>query len=232
MELQYIGYIAEAIGTIAAYFAAYKVYKKNSQYIGNKLMALSIGFIGTYIGSILVYDLIRQALIIQIFYRIGISSLLLGTILLYFSMEVLVHSSVWLKKKVLIISLLVFWIIYTIFICVSDIITIIDISVANTQMDMIPLLILAVSLLFLLITSILDLYLHGFRKAEGSHKKNMLLFLVGLLVALGGLFISVGSSLTEDENIGFIMDILFFSILAFSQVLIARGFYRKTEIQK
>lgn len=227
MALQHIGYIAEAIGTLAALLSAYLVYRKNKEYIGNKLLSLSMTLIGVYIGSILTYDLIRNELVIQIFYRIAISSLLLGIIFLYFAMQVIVHSSAWLENKKVIRSLLLFWLIYTIIIIFGDVIEIIDIDVANTQMNLPLLIIIVISVILFLFTSIFDLYLHGIKHAEKNQKLNRWIFLLGLIISLCSVFFSVLSAIVEDEFIGFILDIVTFSVLALSQAVIAYGFSRK-----
>jgi hypothetical protein len=231
MALQYIGYIAEAIGTIAALLSGYLVYRKNKSYIGNRLLSISILLVGVYIGSILTYDLIRQEIVIQFFYRIAISSILLGVILLYFSMQIMVHSSTWLENKKTIYSLLIFWLIYTIIIIFGDVIEIIDINVANTQMNLPLLIILVFGLILLILTSIFDLYFHGIKHAEKSHKSNRWLFLLGLVISLLSMFFSILSAVVEDETLGFYFDIITFSVLALSQVVMSMSFLRKPKVQ-
>lgn len=232
MALYHIGYIAEAIGTLAAWFSAYLVYRKNKEFIGNRLLSLSMVLIGTYIGSILAYDLIHTELAIQIFYRIAISGLLLGVILLYFSMQIMVHSSAWLENKKIIRSLLGFWLIYTIIIVFADVVDIVEVFPVNTQMNLPLLMIIVVAIILVIITTILDLYLHGIKHAEKNQRANRWIFLLGLIIALLSVFLSILSSVVEDEFTGFILDLFTFSVLALSQVVMALGFFRKPKVVK
>ena len=55
--LQLLGFIFEGIGLIAGITIATVVMKKDSKYIGNRLMAAAMILLGVYMGSILTYDI-------------------------------------------------------------------------------------------------------------------------------------------------------------------------------
>ncbi|MBD3353212.1 MAG: hypothetical protein GF364_17160 [Candidatus Lokiarchaeota archaeon] len=224
--LQQLGWFFEALGTLAGIIAAVFVLRKNKRYIGNILMAISLILISSYIGAILIYDLALNAIVIQILYRIAISSLLVGTMLLYFTMQIMVHSSTWLDNKKKIIPWIIAVIGFIIWIIIDEVVDIVDIETANTQIRLMPLLVLVLFILVFLITSIVDLYLHGIRKIKRERKMHMIIFLTGLIICLISIGISIASQIVSDVETGQLLDVIFFAVLSLGMIVVAIGFSR------
>ena len=230
--LQIMGFLSEGLGTLAAIIMATLVLRKDPSYVGNRLMAAASIGIGGYMGFILWYDLFPSPLSVQVLLRLALISILFGTLFLYFTMQVMVHSSAWLDNKMNIIPGIVYMTALSTAIVFLRFITIVDLEVVNTQIDMLPLaIIIASTLLFLLITAF-DLYYHGIRHVQGQQRKNMMTFFIGLLTAIGSIILTIIANILEDQAIGAVFDVLFFSTLAVAIVLMAIGFGGKSSSNK
>ncbi len=230
--LQWLGYVFEAIGFISGLIMAYFVIKQNPKYIGNKLMALSALGIAGYIGGIFLYDVIATERAIQILYRIAMPFILIGAISMYYTMQIMVHSSSWLRQTwkkivpVLIIGA------FTVYISIADVIEVNSLEVVDTTLDLFPLLFVSFWVLGLILASIIDLYLHGIRKMKGQSKKHMLIFMAGLIINLFALILTVISNLISNAEIAAIFDVLFFLVLAIGTGFMSFSFIQKARAVK
>ncbi len=225
--LQELGYIFELLGTIAGFLMAFYVLRQNKKYIGNQLMAASTIFISFYIGSIFIYDVVATELAVQIFYRIALISIMLGASFMYFTMQVMVHSSSWLRKRYNYIVPILIIIGFAIYLILTDFITIINLDMVDTQIDLIPLATVSLWVLVFLIASIVDLYLHGLRHAKGKTKKNMTIFMAGLLINLLAIVFTIIANLITNPEVGTLLDVLFFLTLAIGMGVMTFGFVKK-----
>lgn len=228
---QILGFIFEGIGLIAGLTIAFLVLRKDSKYIGNRLMAISMVFFGLYMGSILLYDIFypifQQDWLIEVFFRICLIAILFGSMFLFFTIQVSVKASIWFTFKRVAPYVLVLTA-YSIWIWFYDFITIISGDQVNTQAEMIPtLLLLILSVLYFIIRSIVGIYRFGIRKTEGERKKKMITFFMGLIISLAAIIINVLSNILDDP-IG-VLDVFFFGILALAMVIMALGLTRKPE---
>jgi len=225
--LQILGFIFEGIGLVAGVTIASIVMKKDSRYIGNQMMAAAMILLGIYMGSILTYDILfpffqTQEWIVQVFYRIGVIALFFGTMFLFFTIQVMCQSSAWLTLKHTLpyaIGILA----YSIAIWFIDFLEIVSGDQVNTQAKiMIPLYILIVGVLYFIIFSMIGLYRYGIRRSEGSRKRKMTNFFIGLVISLLAIVINVLSNLLEDP-LG-ILDSIFFGTLAIAMIVMTFGF--------
>ncbi|UYP44594.1 hypothetical protein NEF87_000879 [Candidatus Lokiarchaeum ossiferum] len=225
--LEWLEFVFEGIAIVASYLSAIVVLRKNSKYIGNQLMFVTFFLFGTYILSLLTYGIIKTEIVIHILFRVGINCLLYGMLFLFFTMQVMVHSSGWINNKNHILPFIIpagLWSIWTIFAHLE----ILSIDPVNTSMALPPLIFLILSSFGLLISSIISLYKYGIKETKGENRKKMLIFMVGLSINLIALLISLAAQL---ESEGILMDIIFFVVLACGLVIVAYGFTRNTKIK-
>jgi hypothetical protein len=224
--LQILGFIFEGIGLVAGITIAALVMKKDARYIGNRLMATTMILLGIYMGAILVYDIFypifKQDWIIQVFYRICLIALFLGTMFLFFTIRVMCHSSAWLT----VLHTVPYAIIitgYSIWIWWIDFLEIISGDQVNTQTaDLTPLLILIIGVTYFIVYSIYGIFTYGMKRAEGARKKKMTTFFIGLVISLLAVVINVLSNVLDD-SLG-IFDVIFFGTLAIAMIVMMIGF--------
>jgi hypothetical protein len=223
--LQVLGYIFELIGFLAGIIIAVAVLKRDSEYAGNRMMALAAILIGMYPGGILIYDIIGTDLVIEIFLRVAIISMLFGGLSLFITMQIMVHSSAWLKFKERYVPYTIGLIVFAVWIIITDFITIIHTTgTVNTQTDPLPLMLMVLVIVFFLLLTMFDLYLHGIKKAQGVQKKKMTIFFSGLAICFLAIILTVASNLTSNVDLGAILDVFFFMVLAIGMVVMMLGF--------
>ena len=70
------------------------------------------------------------------------------------------------------------------------------------------------------------------RNAQGSHKRNLLIFTVGLSINLIAIMVNIWSQITSHELLGEILDVIFFFFVALAISIMNLGFLRKSEQTK
>jgi hypothetical protein len=214
-------YVIESISAMAGIVSALFVIKKNPKYLGNQLLSLGVLFLGLYAVCILIYDIVRTSLTIQIFLRVAMILIILGCCFLYFTMQVAVHSSKWMELKIRWMIPLLLIIIYAIWISVHDFIRIISLETVNTQTELLPLIILVLGVITFLIMSIRNLWKYGVKKTTGVLQKQMKITFTGLIAGLIAVVWNIISNVVED---GAIFDVFFYLTLAITMILLAYGF--------
>ncbi|TFG20990.1 MAG: hypothetical protein EU530_01485 [Promethearchaeota archaeon] len=234
--LQLLGFIFEGIGLISGIIIATVVLKKDSKYVGNRLMAAAMILLGVYMGSILSYDILypifpTQDWIVQGLYRICVIALFFGTMFLFFTIRVMCLSSAWLTKRNTIPYAIII-LVYSITIWFIDFLEILPGDQVNTQTKiMIPLYILIAGVAYFIIFSMIGLYRFGIRKSEGLKRMKMVIFFSGLAVSMLAIVINVLSNILADP-LG-VLDVLFFGTLAIAMVVMTFGFVgRQADPQK
>ncbi|MBA7682348.1 hypothetical protein ES703_90698 [subsurface metagenome] len=95
-----ITYIFEFITMIISFFAALILInrKKNSQVpLGNTFLALANSCVGIYALSTIIYSIIGQEWAVIAFLKLGMVAIIMSVLFLYFTMQVLIYSSKWIK---------------------------------------------------------------------------------------------------------------------------------------
>ena len=173
--IQVIGLLFELIAFLVGLTMGYLVYKKNPDYIGNKLMALASVLIASYPGATLFYDSFPTYTTIQVGMRLGMICIMLGSVFLYFSIQIIVHSSSWWDKKSTWIFPLIIAGFISIYLIFTDYIEIVDIgTTVNNRIDIVPLGVVILFVLACIVYSMYDLYKTGIKKSEGEEEHEAL----------------------------------------------------------
>ena len=226
--IELITYVFEFITMVISFFAALLLLKqkKNSQVpLGNIFLTLASSFVGIYALSTIIYSIIGQEWAVIAFLKLGMIAILMAVLLLYFTMQVLIYSSKWIK-----IHKLRFWIPFCIALTIAlvlaftDYIIVIDAKTAETHFQPIPYALFAIYVAFMLIYSAFSIYSFGIRKSTGNSRKRMQLFLVGLLLIIGALIIDVLGNIIENEVL---FDTLLFVALSSGVIFVAGAFFGK-----
>lgn len=226
--LQIIGYIFEIIAIVAGLLTATYIFVKRAKYLGNIFMGLGNLFIGVYVLFILLYDYIGEAWAILTFLPIAMCCIMLGTMFVFFSMMCFVNSDKWFKIWYHWLPFIAISAAYSIYILTNQtFIEILDTELVNTKLDLIPLAILVVILLFYLGSSEYLVVVHGIKKTTGSSKQKMKRFSGGIIVGIIAILINILSQILANETIGTSLDVLFFATLAICVILLTLAIIRK-----
>ncbi|MHA1520775.1 MAG: hypothetical protein ACTSRK_11385 [Promethearchaeota archaeon] len=227
-SLQLLGYIFEITAIVAGILTALIIFSKKSKYLANTFMAFGNLFIGLYVAFILVYDIIGKTWAIQTFLPIAMTCILIGTLMLFFSMLCIIKSDKWFDDWYHWVPYVLIVIAYAIYILTNkNFITILDTEVVNTQIDLIPLGILVVLLLFFLGASEYVVIFFGIKKTEGDSRKKMNLFSTGIIFGIIAILINVVSQIMAEGTLGEILDVIFFGTLAICVVLLSIALGKK-----
>lgn len=227
-----ITYIFEFITMIISFFAALILInrKKNSQVpLGNTFLALANSCVGVYALSTIIYSIIGQEWAVIAFLKLGMVAIIMSVLLLYFTMQVLIYSSKWIKIHKfrfwvpLIISLAVAMILIS-----TDFIEVKDAATAETHFQPIPFALFAILVAFMLIYSAFSLYYFGIRKNTGSSRKRMQFFFIGLIFIISALIVDVLGNIIENEVL---FDTLLFGILSCGVIFVAGSFLGKKAVE-
>ena len=227
--LQVLGIIFELLTTVAGFVSTYLILKRNSTYIGNRMMASSTAFIGLYTLFILFYDLLAVEWAIQVFLRAGMIAILFAGVFIFYTIQVLVFSSKILLKKINWVPFLVISLGYTIYLILErNFIHINSVDPVDVQIIMTPLLILIVQLLFYVGFSLFFLIRNGIMQSTGQTKKKITVYTIGLSFTLIAIIINIISQLVEAE-LGMVLDVVYFAMISLSVSVMSVGFLLKQE---
>ncbi|MHA1720859.1 MAG: hypothetical protein ACTSWX_02530 [Promethearchaeota archaeon] len=187
-------------------------------------MALGTTFIGFYVLFVFLYDMIKELWSIEIFLRIAMVSILLATLMFYYSMNCMVYSSSWFQEKKKWVFYIVIIIGYAIYLIFAPLVEVISNNPLNISISLLPLAIMVIMMLHFLGASLSKLFRFGIKKTEGLSQKKMKIFATGLIISVISIFINVASQVFSKTIVGGILDVVFFFSLAFSVVVIAFGF--------
>lgn len=225
-----ITYYFEILSFISGILSLILIIRRNPTYLPNKLIGIGLFLVGCHPFSIFIYDVIATDLSVQIFLRIAIMSSLFGITLIFFTMKCMVKSVEVFKRKsewlpfIILDGIILLYFIFTDFIEFEEAIH----GNVNISMELIPLAVDIIAVLFYLFYSAFNLYFKGIKKvSDPFHKKRMIWFLIGLLISLIGIFATIGSQIVEDQEIGVILDITFLLALSVSSLVMMISFLLK-----
>jgi hypothetical protein len=216
---------SECVIAFTGFIIAIVTIRKDPKSITHRLLASSMFLIGVYGVSIVIYDIAAIEFLVHFLLRLSTIALLFGVIFLYFTFQVIVHTSSWLDRKLNTWPYLIGAIIYGIVFYAwwpGAVPKIELVPVVNSQVDISLVVILGVSILIFMLVTINTLYRFGVKPSEGEKRKKMTIALVGFLISLSALFVNIASNLVEEG--GAMLDIAFFLILAGGMIVIAYGF--------
>lgn len=223
-----ITYIFEFATMIISFLSAFTLLKqlKHSQVtLGIKFLSSASVFLGLYGLSTIIYSLIGTEWTIIVFLKLGMISILMSVLFLFFTMQVLIHSSVWLKTHKKSFSIILgIAVVISLILIFTDYIDVINPLTAETHFEPLPFYIFASFVALILIYSIIALYLFGISKNTGESRQRMLSFLIGLLFLFGGLITDILGNFFENEVI---FDTLLFAFLAIGIIFTTWALLRK-----
>ncbi|MCP4763781.1 MAG: hypothetical protein GY870_18565 [archaeon] len=223
-----ITYIFEFIAMGVSFFVAFLLFKKSKDSqvsLGQKFLAIALFLVGNYALSTIIYSLIGQEWAILVFLRVGFISILISVVFLFYTMQILIHSSSWIKtnQKLVIITIIIAIIISLIMIIIPFI-QVNDAATADTLFSPeYPFYAFALFVAFMLIYSAFVLYKFGISKNTGEKKKNMQNFFIGLLFVIGALIVDVIGNFFNELEILF--DTLLFAVLSIGVIFTAIAFF-------
>ena len=149
----------------------------------------------------------------------------MAVLFLFYTMQVLIHSSKWMK-----INKLSFWapliisVVIALIVIFTKFFEVVDAKTAETHFDPISLAIFAIFVAFMLIYSAYSLYRFGITKSTGESKKRMQLFFIGLIIVFGAMIADVIGNVVEIEVL---FDTLLFALLSVGLIFAALAFIEK-----
>ncbi|MFX1275060.1 MAG: hypothetical protein ACFFBP_20740 [Promethearchaeota archaeon] len=223
-----ITYVFEFTTMILSFIAAFLLYYKSRTSevkIGARFLSLSIALLGLYALSTIIYSLIGQAWAIDVFMKIGIVSLIYAVLFLFYTMMILIYSSKWVRLKIVyMIGIFAIATIISVIIIVVNHIEVKNEVTADTHFNpILPFLLFALYMGFMLIFSTFALYYFGISKNSGDSKMRMIFFFLGLLLIILALINEVIGNFIEIEVL---FDTILFGLLSGASILFALAFLR------
>ena len=224
--IEYFVYFFQLLLSCGAFFISFTLLKKNRKYLGNQLLSASLGLVGIYALLLFIYKVLNSAVLMQICIRIGFSALLFAVFLLFCTIQVLMYSSVIFKtKKIKIIIFFLLALTISILLFVSDWILVQNDDITTMEYKMPVFIAFAGYVAFMLIFSLVTLYIFGIRKNTGKSKQYMWSFFLGLVFMILGLVTEgLGSAI---EGLAGLFDMLLFICLSIGVIFMALSLLRK-----
>ncbi len=219
-----ITHYIEVGGTIISILSAIAILRKK-KYLANTFLAIASLLVGVYLISIFIYDIINEFWAVNLFLRIGMISLLFSSLLFFYTMFVMMKSSkLFYQSKIVYINLAL-CLAGSVYFSVTDFISLQDSYVGNVniQIDIIPLAIMVLILLYFMITSIIITINFGLKKIpkHTSPYKKISMYLYGLSCFIVGLFINIVSQITSNDYLGAICDVLYMSFIVLGLICLS-----------
>ncbi len=204
--------------------------KKHSEIpLGDSFLAFGALTLGIYALSTIIYSFMGQEFLIILLLKLGMVSVMLSVLLLFFTMQILIHSTKEMRKRKF-----VFIVPFTIYLAISllliftNYIVVIDAKTADTHFQPVQFALFAIFMISMLGYSAFSIYYFGISKSEGVTKKRMWFFFVGLLLFIGALINDAIGNIIEMEVL---FDTLLFILLSLGILFVARAFYGKKSIK-
>jgi hypothetical protein len=224
--MQWLVYVFQLILAVGSLFILSTLLKKNRFYLGNQFLSTYFGFVALYVFFIFLYKVLDSAALMEYSIRISFSSLIIAVLLMYLTIEVLTHSTevfkahfaryvIWIVLGLAVIGMMVF----------MDWLNITGSDISTLDYDDIVFYPFAGYIAFMLIFSMIKLYLYGIRKSEGEVRVYLWFFFIGLAFMILGLVTEALGAIFEGLEVLF--DILLFSCLSLGVVFMAISLLRK-----
>lgn len=113
-----VSIIFQTITILAAFYVAFIIFRKNFEYIGNKLFIISFLLFGLYALVLLIYEFPISILINEILLNVSLYLVVIGVLFFVLSMQTFTQGSIFLKEavaKLLIITTIIVCVIITLF---------------------------------------------------------------------------------------------------------------------
>jgi hypothetical protein len=223
-----ITYIFEFAAMIISFLSAFiliKQIKQSQVSLGIKFLSSASIFLGLYALSTIIYSIMGTEWTVIVFLKFGMISILMSVLFLFYTMQVLIHSSTWLKTHIksffIILGIAV---VISLILIFTDYINVVNPLTAETHFEPLPFYTFALFVAFILIYSIINIYIFGISKNTGESKQRMQSFLIGLLFLFGGLITDLIGNFFENEVL---FDTLLFAFLAIGILFVTWALLRK-----
>jgi hypothetical protein len=222
-------YFFEILSFISGLISLIVIIRKDPKYYPNRFAGIGIFLVGCHPFAIFLYDIIATDLAVQILLRVAICSSLIGITLIFFSILSLVNSVEWFKSHLYWLIFVIIDIVVVMYLIFVDFIEFGTSIVGNVNitMNLVPLAIDILLVLFYLFMSIYHLYYNGIKHVSNpKQRKKMKIFLFGLIFSLVGIFATIVSQIVSNEKIGVIFDIIFLAGLSLSSLIMMISFLK------
>ncbi len=215
--------VGQAIAFFSAFYVAIVIYRKNHEYIGNKLFIISFTLIGIYAFVLFLYEFPISILINEILLQSSLSLIVMGVLFFVFSMQTFVHSSAYMKKSIVKIIIIV-----SIAICIVTFIfpyRVIQISPEIiAEKNIISLLATGVWSIGLMIYNTINLYnsLSAMEEAEQSVKNKVRILFFAQIVSLLSPIMSIIGNITKNSYIHALMFVFLAIPIVLVQIAISK----------
>jgi hypothetical protein len=219
--LHYISMTAELTAAVVGILLMIIIIRRNPKYLGNVFMGLSICFLGVFALTIFIYDAIPEVWAIQLFLPIGICFIVTAGLFMYYTFNILSESTKWFneKKNWLPSTLLVIG--FILYIIIFPVVIIESINPPNTRIEMLPLIIMVVLLLYFLVSVLIKIQNVAIKvKVEPFHSQ-MRYFRAGIITLIIALFINAITQVFENMGV---LDNIFYIVLLIGEIIFAYSF--------
>ncbi|MHA1611472.1 MAG: hypothetical protein ACTSVZ_11180 [Promethearchaeota archaeon] len=215
----------EVAGFVVGVISALAILKKDRSRLANRFLATGVFLIGFYTLCIFIYDMIGTLVAITVFLKLGMISLLIGDLFIYYTMLIMMRSTMTFKKmKISYINLAIcvgtsIYFIFTNFITETDS----SIGNVNIQIDPFPLALIILIFFYLKISCVIITFRFGLNKMEKSSPgySKLVSFVIGLFLFMITLVINIVSQITSNNVIGAIFDALTFGVLLIGSLFLS-----------
>ncbi len=220
-----ITHYLEIAGFVVGVISALAILKKDNTRMANRFLATGVFLIGLYTLCIFIYDIIGTVLAINVFLRIGMISLLFGDLFIYYTMLIMMRSTMTFKKMKITYINLAICVGTSIYFIIDDFITQTESTIGNVniQIDMIPLALIILILFYLTISCVIITFRFGLNKMDKTSPgyPKLVSFVVGLFLFMITLVINIVSQITSNDVVGAIFDALTFAVLLIGSLFLS-----------
>ena len=220
-----ITYYFENLSFILGTICAIAILIKDRKYLANKTLAIGLFLLGVYPMCIFIYDIINQYWAINLFLRIGMVSILFSSLLIYFTMQIIMKSAKSFRKNKSAIIYTLICIGISIYVSVADFIILQESHIGNVNISIgiLPLTIMIVFLTYLTIINIIITWKYGIKNPPSNKKsqRKIKMFFYGLILMIPSLFINTLSHIVSDDLLGTIFDALTYLFISISLLFLA-----------
>lgn len=212
-----VSIIFQSITILAAFYVAFIIFRKNVEYIGNKLFIISFLLFGFYALVLLLYEFPFSILINEILLNISLYLVVIGVLFFVLSMQTFTQGSIFLKgtvAKLLILTTIIVCIVITIFpYNVQQIVP--TIKANKSIVSLLATGLLAVGFMIFNLIRIF-LALNGIDESERRIRKKIMFLGVAQTIGLMSPVMSIIGNITKNELVHGLM----FLFLAIPMVIV------------
>ncbi len=223
-----ITYIFEFITMAISFFVTFLLFKQKKQSqvpLGNLFLIMGAFCVGIFALSTIVYSIIAEEWVIIAGLKIGMIAVLMAVMFLFYTMQVLIHSSKLMKiNKISLWGPLIISVTIALVMIFTNYIEVIDATTAETHFEPFTFYLFAFFAAFMLLYSAFSMYHFGIRNNTGESKKRMQYFLIGLIFLIMGLITDAIGNLIEMEVL---FDTLLFAFLSIGVIFVTLAFLQK-----